>query len=114
MVNEEILYLLNPHSIDGWLVIKTDKSFFSLRFGGIKKENVIDERLYEKEPLHFNNKVISKICIDDEWVYILCKEGEVLAWGLIDTEGNLGYYLKKESDYEPDFFTVKYFTEILA
>lgn len=93
MIDEYIRKIFVPESSDDWYLIKTEKSIYSLRLGGIKRENEIDFFLYSELELPLLNKKIKNIYTDDFSLYFQTYEGDGLKHGQnsISSDGDLNF-----------------------
>ena len=93
MIDEYITKIFVPESDDDWFLIKTEKSIYSLRLGGIKREDEMDSFLYSELELPLLNKKIKKIYTDDFSLYFQTYDGDGLkhAQDSISSDGDLNF-----------------------
>ncbi|MFN5848670.1 MAG: hypothetical protein ACK5UE_07140 [Chitinophagales bacterium] len=116
----EFLEIYIPKNEEDWYMFKVNNNrIYSFRLGGIKEEmeNEIDYNKYNLESkVGYTGILIEKILTDDECVYLILENGNVIVsgWVSIDNEGlpSLGLRYKKCSDFESDFFLDEEFKEI--
>ena len=110
------IYAANDNS--EWTLVKTNRSLFSLRLGGFKKENnFVGLEGWTEVSFPYKNRKVEEIYTDEEWVYLLLEESGVIAsgWTSIDLLGNMrqGVKFSNIDDYEPGFFESTYFSKLI-
>ncbi len=111
MRNENLKCIYIPKKNDDWVIIITEENVYTLRLGGFKLENDVNINNSNYKRIDFKNKgntKITEIYTDEEWVYLVLANGQIIAHGWVNVnffgEMELGVKIQDRSNYESDFF----------
>ena len=118
MKGEIIQNIFNPEDSTKWILIKTNNGLYSMRMGGSKKENDDVISGVYKDIRFSKNVLIQEVYTDEEWVYLVLIDGQIIAhgWVEISFEGDMSLGLKftNLSEYEPNFFQSSIFSKLIT
>jgi hypothetical protein len=109
MKNEILCNVFIPLKEDSWVLIKTNKSTYSLRYGGYRREDgFIVFFDYEELASPFESCMVIEVYSDDYWLFILLENDGVISAGEVDIsfsgETRLGVQFEKVADFDNGFF----------
>lgn len=118
MIGDTIQCIYYPNNEADWILIRTDQGFYSMRLGGFRKETEFHSVAnYEEDASPYRNSRVKEIYTDDEWVYLVLTDGNVIASGWTDLLGDemkLGIKFTNLDDYEADFFQLSIFRKLIT
>lgn len=118
MIGDVIQCIYKPKDESGWVLIKTNKDFYSMRLGGFKKEaDLVSVDNYDETEMPFEDGQIKEIYTDEEWVYLVLSDGNIVVSGWTEDEFgdemNLGIKFTKLNDYDEGFFQSSLFYKLI-
>ena len=100
---QKVIAIYRSNSEDSWALLKTDKSIFELRLGGLKQTNEVRSEEYKMD-FPVKNKTIKSVKTGDFAVYIELENGECIehsdTWISGDGEIDFAVYLLTQREYE--------------
>ncbi|MCC2546339.1 hypothetical protein LJY25_07775 [Hymenobacter sp. BT175] len=104
MVGEYIKDVLIPKQ-DGWIVLRTNKQFYSLKLGGVDRIEQIELGQYDSVDFPLINKLVARVLTDEFIILFETAGGDAMIHSpdaFIDDEGNTscGVTYLSEEEYQ--------------